>query len=69
MSFSHWEILEQDPFWSVTTNEEVEQFGNKVDFVNKAKIYMDYIRQRKGLFVDKKLVNFAEKQRTLSKNK
>ena len=30
---------------------------------------MDNVRRRKGLFVDDKLVTFAEKQRTLSKNK
>ncbi|XP_070507349.1 elongation factor-like GTPase 1 [Chironomus tepperi] len=69
LSFSHWETIEQDPFWIPTTEEELEQFGDKADFENKAKSYMDSIRERKGLYVDKKLVEFAEKQRTLSKNK
>lgn len=69
LSFSHWETIEQDPFWIPTTEEELEQFGDKADFENKAKFYMDSIRERKGLYVDKKLVEFAEKQRTLSKNK
>jgi ribosome assembly protein 1 len=69
LSFSHWEVIDMDPFWIPTTEEEYEQFGEKADFVNKAKVYMDSIRERKGLYVDKKLVEFAEKQRTLSKNK
>jgi ribosome assembly protein 1 len=30
---------------------------------------MDAVRRRKGLAVQEKLVEFAEKQRTLSKNK
>jgi hypothetical protein len=69
LSFSHWETIEQDPFWIPTTEEELEQFGDKADFENRAKSYMDSIRERKGLYVDKKLVEFGEKQRTLSKNK
>lgn len=69
LSFSHWETIDQDPFWIPTTEEELEQFGDKADFENKAKAYMDSIRERKGLYVDKKLVEFGEKQRTLSKNK
>ena len=67
--FSHWEIIDQDPFWIPSTEDELEQYGDKSDFLNKAKIYVDSIRERKGLYVDKKLVEFAEKQRTLSKNK
>ena len=31
--------------------------------------YMDQVRRRKGLKVEDKLVEHAEKQRTLSKNK
>ena len=31
--------------------------------------YMDQVRRRKGLQVEEKLVEHAEKQRTLSKNK
>lgn len=69
LSFNKWETIDQDPYWIPTTEEELEQFGDKADFVNRAKVYMDSIRERKGLYVDKKLVEFAEKQRTLSKNK
>ncbi|KOB68359.1 Translation elongation factor [Operophtera brumata] len=38
-------------------------------FMNRAKAYMDAVRTRKGLSTDKHLVQHAEKQRTLSKNK
>ncbi|XP_052865892.1 elongation factor-like GTPase 1 [Anopheles cruzii] len=67
--FSHWETLDIDPHWVPSTEEEYLQYGDKADFTNVARVYMDAIRERKGLPVEKKLVEFAEKQRTLSKNK
>uniref|UniRef100_A0A182Q2S6 Elongation factor EFG domain-containing protein n=1 Tax=Anopheles farauti TaxID=69004 RepID=A0A182Q2S6_9DIPT len=67
--FSHWETVDIDPHWVPSTEEEYLQYGEKADFTNVARVYMDAIRERKGLPVEKKLVEFAEKQRTLSKNK
>ncbi|XP_058824984.1 elongation factor-like GTPase 1 [Topomyia yanbarensis] len=67
--FSHWEIVDIDPYWVPSTEEEYEQYGDKADFTNIAKVYMDSIRERKGLPVEKKTVEHAEKQRTLTKNK
>ncbi|XP_034944028.1 elongation factor-like GTPase 1 [Chelonus insularis] len=67
--FSHWEVIEQDPFWVPSTEEEYLHFGEKGDTVNRAKKYIDAVRRRKGLPVDSQLVTHAEKQRTLSKNK
>ncbi|XP_058056756.1 elongation factor-like GTPase 1 [Anopheles bellator] len=67
--FSHWETVDIDPHWVPSTEEEYLQYGDKADFTNVARVYMDAIRERKGLPVEKKLVEFAEKQRTLSKNK
>lgn len=32
-----------------------------------ARVYMDAVRKRKGMFVDQKIVEHAEKQRTLKK--
>lgn len=52
-----------------STEEEYLHFGEKADSVNRAKTYMDSVRKRKGLFVEDKIVEHAEKQRTLSKNK
>ncbi|KAG6903265.1 hypothetical protein C0995_000160 [Termitomyces sp. Mi166 len=65
--FSGYEILDQDPFWVPTTEEELEDLGEKADRSNIAKGYMDTVRERKGLFVDRKIVEFAEKQRTLKR--
>ncbi|KIO06015.1 hypothetical protein M404DRAFT_15153 [Pisolithus tinctorius Marx 270] len=65
--FSGYELLDQDPFWVPTTEEELEDLGEKADRSNLAKEYMDAVRERKGLFVDRKLVQFAEKQRTLKR--
>jgi ribosome assembly protein 1 len=60
-------LLDQDPFWVPTTEEELEDLGEKADRANVAKNYMDAVRDRKGLFVDRKIVEFAEKQRTLKR--
>ncbi|XP_043474180.1 elongation factor-like GTPase 1 [Leptopilina heterotoma] len=67
--FSHWEVIEQDPFWVPSTEEEYKHFGEKSDCGNRAKKYIDAVRRRKGLPVDSQLVMHAEKQRTLKKNK
>lgn len=67
--FSHWELIDDDPFWTPTTKDEIEHFGDKADTVSVARTYVDAVRERKGLFVEKKIVEHAEKQRTLSKNK
>lgn len=60
-------MLDQDPYWVPTTEEELEDLGEKADRENVAKAYMDRVRERKGLSVDKKIIEFAEKQRTLKK--
>lgn len=67
--FSHWEVIPSDPFWVPTTEEEYLHFGEKADSENQARKYMNSVRKRKGLYVEEKLVEHAEKQRTLSKNK
>ncbi|KAM7048348.1 elongation factor-like GTPase 1 [Molossus nigricans] len=67
--FSHWEVIPSDPFWVPTTEEEYLHFGEKADSENQARKYRDAVRKRKGLHVAEKIVEHAEKQRTLSKNK
>jgi len=64
---SRYELLDEDPFWVPTTEEELEDLGEKADRSNVAKTYMDGVRERKGMLVDKKIVEYAEKQRTLKK--
>ncbi|KAI8616877.1 P-loop containing nucleoside triphosphate hydrolase protein [Chytriomyces sp. MP71] len=63
--FNGFEILDIDPFWVPTTQEELEDLGEKADRENVAKKYMEGVRKRKGLFIEKKIVEHAEKQRTL----
>ncbi|KAK9695379.1 Cytoplasmic GTPase/eEF2-like protein (ribosomal biogenesis) [Basidiobolus ranarum] len=63
--FCGFEMLDQDPFWVPTTEEELEDLGEKADKENLAKKYMEGVRKRKGLFVERKIVEHAEKQRTL----
>ncbi|XP_038557988.1 elongation factor-like GTPase 1 [Micropterus salmoides] len=67
--FSHWEVISSDPYWVPTTEEEYLHFGEKADSANQALKYMNAVRRRKGLYVDEKIVEHAEKQRTLGKNK
>lgn len=45
--FSGFEMLDQDPFWVPTTEEELEDLGEKADRENLARKYMDTVRKRK----------------------
>ena len=67
--FSHWETLDIDPRWVPSTEEELLHFGEKADSANPVLKYVNDIRKRKGLKIDEKIVEFAEKQRTLTKSK
>lgn len=67
MKLFRYEILDKDPFWVPTTEEELEDLGEKSDRANIARMYMDNVRRRKGMFVDQKVIEGAEKQRTLKR--
>lgn len=45
--FSGFEMLDEDPFWVPTTEEELEDLGEKADKENLARKYMDTVRKRK----------------------
>lgn len=62
-------MIDVDPFWIPITEEEYELYGEKADSENLALKYVNSVRKRKGLYIEKKTVEFAEKQRTLKKNK
>ena len=63
------QVIPNDPFWVPSTEEELLHFGDKADFDNIARRYMNNVRRRKGLPTDEKIVEHGEKQRTLKKNK
>lgn len=65
--FEGYEMLDEDPFWVPTTEEELEDLGEKADRENVAKRYVDAVRKRKGLAVQGKIVESAEKQKTLKR--
>jgi len=75
--FSHFDFLDEDPFWVPQTQEEREDFGSNLltgdsstGLNNTALKYIRMVRNRKGLLVDSsKIVVAAEKQRTLSRKK
>lgn len=64
--FAGFETLPEDPYWVPSTEEELEEYGHsRAAHENLAMKYLIMIRERKGLFVERKIVQFAEKQRTL----
>lgn len=70
LSFSHWMLMEADPFWRPRTEDELEEFGEEYsDEHNLARNTITQVRKRKGLAVDEQVVVSAEKQRTLNKKK
>jgi ribosome assembly protein 1 len=71
MAFHGWDVLDIDPYWVATSEEELEDVGENLGGVapNQARQQMDQVRRRKGLVVEEKLVVHAEKQRTLTKMK
>ncbi|ORX86638.1 P-loop containing nucleoside triphosphate hydrolase protein [Basidiobolus meristosporus CBS 931.73] len=58
-------VVESFGFADDIRKQELEDLGEKADKENLAKKYMDGVRKRKGLFVERKIVEHAEKQRTL----
>ncbi|CAO2039129.1 unnamed protein product [Urochloa humidicola] len=65
LAFSHWEPIPQDPFFTPKTQEEIEEFGDDSSIrPNLAKKLMNYVRRRKGLHVEEKVVEHGTKQRT-----
>uniref|UniRef100_A0A914MH88 Tr-type G domain-containing protein n=1 Tax=Meloidogyne incognita TaxID=6306 RepID=A0A914MH88_MELIC len=70
LEFSGWQLIEEDPFWEPSTEEEMEEFGRpSVQIQNQARQYMDAVRRRKGLPTEDVIVVCAEKQRNLKRNK
>lgn len=65
--FAGFEVLDQDPFWVPTTEEELEELGELADRENIAMNYVQGIRKRKGLSTLQKLVDSSDKQRTMKR--
>lgn len=65
--FSHWSIIDMDPFFQPQTEEEREDYGERVYEHNYVRRYIEAVRKRKGLSRDEKIVVRAEKQRTLKR--
>ncbi|KAF8817860.1 elongation factor Tu GTP binding domain-containing protein, partial [Cardiosporidium cionae] len=68
LQFSHWELLDEDPFPEASMTEmEMEEEGGHP--MNTARKIINDIRKRKGLITEEKVIIAAEKQRTLGRNK
>jgi len=67
-----WKVIEEDPFWYPATAEDIELLGvedTTASMNNLARNLMEQVRARKGRLVAYKLVERAEKQRTLARKK
>lgn len=62
--FNGFSLLDIDPFWVPTTEEELEELGETADRENIALVYLNEVRRRKGLPVNEKVVERAEQQRS-----
>ncbi|RHY72379.1 hypothetical protein DYB38_014337 [Aphanomyces astaci] len=67
--FDHWTTMDEDPFFQPHTDEEREDFGERIDEHNAVRRLIEMVRKRKGLAREEKVVVHAEKQRTLGRNK
>jgi len=75
--FDQWALIDQDPFWVPKTEEERQDFGEAEDYNssahvdgrNFARALIDKTRVRKGLWVEKQVVQHAEKQRTMARKR
>ena len=57
MVFIGFHVLDQDPMWKPTTQEELEDFGDKADKENMALKYVDLVRKRKGLINEREIAD------------
>ncbi|CAG2106727.1 unnamed protein product [Medioppia subpectinata] len=51
------QVIDLDPYWVPTTEEEYLLYGEKSDTHNRALKYMNAVRRRKGLHVHEKIVD------------
>ncbi|KAK1827216.1 ribosome assembly protein 1 [Podospora conica] len=66
--FAGFEVLDEDPFWTPFTEDDLEDLGEFGDRENVAKRYMDGVRRRKGLLVEgRNVATDAQKQKTLKR--
>ncbi|GJQ67049.1 hypothetical protein Trydic_g21950 [Trypoxylus dichotomus] len=68
LRFSHYEIIDGDPYYEEVPVEDEEDQAN-IESALRANKLMKEVRKRKGLLVDEQVVIHAEKQRTLNKKK
>ncbi|XP_017772393.1 PREDICTED: elongation factor-like GTPase 1 [Nicrophorus vespilloides] len=70
LRFSHYEIIDGDPYFNVdeVESDEEDEDNSYTEAKRASKLRIE-IRKRKGLKVDDQVVVHAEKQRTLNKKK
>lgn len=61
LSFHSWSQIDEDPFYEPQTEDELEEFGNKIFTTNYTRNLINSIRNRKGLNLEEKIVVAADK--------
>jgi len=71
LELSHWDILELDPNFVPTTEEELEEWGDNLGGItpNTARKHIDAVRRRKGLPVQERTKADQGKIKTRAKKK
>lgn len=70
LKFSHYEIINGDPFYEPASDDEEEEDDDVyVESAIRASKLRKDMRRRKGLYVEDQVVVHGEKQRTLNKKK
>jgi len=70
LSFSHFKLVEDDPFWKPKTQEELEEYGEKGKELkpNVSKIIIESVRKRKGIWTEN-IEQKSDKRATMTKMK
>ncbi|EAY10365.1 Elongation factor Tu GTP binding domain containing protein [Trichomonas vaginalis G3] len=70
LSFSHYKMVEDDPFWKPQTEEEIEEYGKDGKEIkpNVSKQIIEIVRKRKGIWTEN-IEQKADKRATVSRNK
>ena len=56
MTFSHWDMIEDDPFYIPISQDDLEDFGESTFPPNVPKRIIDSTRKRKGLPLESKII-------------
>ena len=68
LAFSHWAILDEDPYWVPRTEGAREEFGHEAKSLplNVSQQLIQKVRKQKGTFIEEAVVQEGEKMKKYS---